>query len=235
MQKPKRPNHVTVTRRDKFYTSSVSIPTPVKTIERANCLFNSTVSNKISILTRHRSFYDWRTGTIVRFAIAMQCSVKMDRKALEFSKDGEEPGPAAYGTKTTVGRTNRMITVTNPPAYTIRQRLDQVEPEFKSPGPVYNVQLITNRGKAWAPKYSIGMKLPMMAETDTPGPAVYKPNTDRKPRLKILLPLKDVDPVSVYDPFSFSSCSPGRGDGLSGDFAVGSATAPTVARVKHEI
>lgn len=167
----------------------------------------------------------------------MQCSVKMDRKAFDFSKDGEEPGPAAYGTKTTVGRTNRMITVTNPPAYTIRQRLDAVEPEFKSPGPVYNVQLITNRGKAWAPKYSIGMKLPKMAETDTPGPAVYKPNTVQKPRLKILLPLKDVDPVSLYDPLFLHiilhSVEVAR---LSDEFTVDLSTAPsTVPCIKHEI
>lgn len=113
-----------------------------------------------------------------------------------FMVDEDSPGPAAYGPRSTVGQRNRMPTISNEPAYSVKHRLD-IESESQSPGPVYNIASFTCRGKNNAPKYSIGMKLPEKWEHENPGPAAYKPKTDRRqPKLKILLPLNISDPVS---------------------------------------
>lgn len=122
------------------------------------------------------------------------CSVRMNPKV--FVLDDDSPGPAAYGQKSTVGQQNRMPTISNEPAYSAKQRLD-IEIESQSPGPVYNIASFTCRGRTNAPKYSMGMKLPEKWDYENPGPAAYKPKTDRRrPKLKILLPLNHSDPVS---------------------------------------
>lgn len=122
------------------------------------------------------------------------CSVRMNSKV--FVVDEDSPGPAAYGQKSTVGQRNRMPTIHKEPAYSVKQRFD-IDSESRSPGPVYNIASFTCRGKTNAPKYSIGMKLSEKWESENPGPAAYMPKTNqRQPKLKILLPLKNSDPVS---------------------------------------
>lgn len=124
-------------------------------------------------------------------------TVKMNRKVFEFGGMDYGPGPAAYGIKTTVGQINRMPTIASEPAYTVKQRLD-LENVTESPGPVYNLARLTCRGKAEAPKYSIGTKLVGPLDSDNPGPAAYMPRVpEKRAKLKILLPLKDSDPVSA--------------------------------------
>lgn len=123
-------------------------------------------------------------------------TVKMNRKVFGFGVD-DGPGPAAYDVKTTVGRTNRTVTVANEPAYTVKRRLD-VGNATESPGPAYNLERLTRHGKARAPEYSMGAKLVELSDRDDhPGPAAYMPRVPEK-RAKpcILLPLKQSDPVS---------------------------------------
>lgn len=124
-----------------------------------------------------------------------KCTEKMDQKVFEFATTDSGPGPAAYGTKTTVGRVNRLPNIGNVPAYSLRQRL-RVEDETESPGPGYNLTNLTNQGRTTAPKYSIGKKFGESREPDNPGPAAYYPVVSRRPKLKILLPLNESDPVS---------------------------------------
>lgn len=119
----------------------------------------------------------------------------MNRKVFDFATVDGSPGPAAYGYQTTVGRKNRMPTIPNEPAFTVKPRLD-VNHETESPGPVYNLARLTRWGRADGPKFSIGMKLGELSASDSPGPAAYKPETGQRPKIKILLPLNTVDAVS---------------------------------------
>lgn len=120
---------------------------------------------------------------------------KMDRKVYDFGKVDDGPGPAGYFVKNTMGQKNRMPTIHNAPAFTMKQRLE-VSDETESPGPVYHLGRLTRRGRAEMPKYSLGPKIYENWDNGNPGPAAYYPKTVRKPKIKILLPLNHVDPVS---------------------------------------
>lgn len=124
--------------------------------------------------------------------------MKMNAKAFEYVTEKDGPGPAAYGIKSTVGKKNRLPTIPNEPAFTAYPRL-RYSDETESPGPVYNLQHLTCRGRADGPKYSMGTKKVENSETDSPGPAAYMLKSDRGPKLKILLPLKNIDSVSLYE------------------------------------
>lgn len=124
-------------------------------------------------------------------------TVKMNRKAFKYGGENDGPGPAAYGVKTTVGRTNRLPTVVAEPAYTVKPRLE-VHDATDSPGPVYNLARLTRHGKAEAPRYSMAAKLYGPSDEFNPGPAAYLPRVpEKRAKPRILLPLKDHDPVSI--------------------------------------
>jgi len=120
----------------------------------------------------------------------------MDRKVFEFGMEDAGPGPAAYGTRTTVGRLNRLPTVADAPSSSMHKRLD-LSDETDGPGPVvYNLARLTCRGRALAPQYSMAKKLPVDGDLDNPGPAAYKPRVPvNGPVPKMLFPIVDPDPV----------------------------------------
>lgn len=122
----------------------------------------------------------------------------MDRKVFEFGTVDASPGPAAYGTRTTVGRLNRLPTVAGAPSCSMHQQLNMAN-ETYGPGPVvYNLTRLTRHGRAVAPRYSMAKKLPVDGDMDNPGPAAYKPRIpDRRPVPKMLFPLIDPDPVTL--------------------------------------
>lgn len=123
-----------------------------------------------------------------------KCSVRMNSKVFAVFEDS--PGPAAYSHKSTVGQQNRMPTIQNEPAYSVKQRLN-INIRSQSPGPVYNITNLTCRGKSNAPKFSMGMKFTKKPEYENPGPAAYLPKPkERLPKPKILLPLKNLNSVS---------------------------------------
>uniref|UniRef100_A0A2S2PBW2 Outer dense fiber protein 3 n=1 Tax=Schizaphis graminum TaxID=13262 RepID=A0A2S2PBW2_SCHGA len=125
-----------------------------------------------------------------------KCPGYMDRKVFKFGMEDAGPGPAAYGTRTTVGRLNRLPTVTDAPSCSMHKKLD-IGNETDGPGPVvYNLARLTCRGRALAPQYSMAKKLPVDADMDNPGPAAYMPRVPAKgPVPKMLFPLVDPDPV----------------------------------------
>lgn len=129
------------------------------------------------------------------------CSTKMDPKVFEFDTIDAGPGPAAYGVKTTVGWRDRMPNIVAGPAYTIKQKL-KVDDETEGPGPVYNLARLTRHGKQDAPKFSIGLNLPEIPDSASPGPAAYMVK-NVKPRAKprILLPLTRLDSVSHHEQY----------------------------------
>lgn len=130
-------------------------------------------------------------------------TTNMDRRALKFGKVDAGPGPAAYGTRTTIGRVNRMPNAVGGQAYSMKQRLDERN-ETEGPGPVYNLAGLTCRGKQDKPKHSFGVPLPQIPKDASPGPAVYNiraKNSRATPR--ILLPLPLVDPVSLSSTLQF--------------------------------
>lgn len=119
-----------------------------------------------------------------------------NRKAFELGAVRDGPGPAAYGLKTTVGRINRMPTIASEPAYTVKRRL-VVSDVTESPGPAYDLARLTCRGRAAAPKYSMGAKLAGPPDRDNPGPAAYMPRApEKRAKPKILSRPKEPDPVS---------------------------------------
>lgn len=126
-----------------------------------------------------------------------RCTGRMNPKVLDFARVDDGPGPAAYGERTTIGRNkNRMANIPNEPAYSIRPLLPE-RYSTDGPGPVYNLARLTRRGKMDGPKYSMAARFDELADTDNPGPAVYVPRLrGDKAKIKILLPLKDTDPVS---------------------------------------
>lgn len=130
-------------------------------------------------------------------------NTKIVPEAFKYTTADDGPGPAAYGIKSTVGKKNRLPIIPDEPAYTAYPRL-RYSDETESPGPVYNLQHLTCRGRADGPKFSMGTKKVENFETDSPGPAAYMLKSDRGPKLKILLPLKNIDPVSYpVSPFVF--------------------------------
>ncbi|KAE9538162.1 hypothetical protein AGLY_006134 [Aphis glycines] len=124
-----------------------------------------------------------------------KCPGYMDRKVFEFGMEDAGPGPAAYGTRTTVGRLNRLPTVADAPSSSMHKRLD-LSDETDGPGPVvYNLARLTCRGRALAPQYSMAKKLPVDGDLDNPGPAAYKPRVPvNGPVPKMLFPIIDPDP-----------------------------------------
>lgn len=138
-----------------------------------------------------------------------KCPEYMDRKVFQFGTEDAGPGPAAYGARTTVGRLNRLPTVTGAPSCSMHQRLD-LGNESEGPGPVvYNLAQLTCRGRAVAPRYSMAKKLRFDGDLDNPGPAAYKPRVPVKgPVPKMLFRIIDPDPVTskiyyYYNYFNF--------------------------------
>lgn len=128
-------------------------------------------------------------------ATKTKCSTKMDKKAFEYGMEDASPGPAAYANRTTVGQKNRMANMPAGPAYTIGRKLT-VSADTESPGPVYNLDRLTNRGRAVAPKYTLGTKRVQPDDDKGPGPAAYRPNIPKTIQPKILLPLRELTVIN---------------------------------------